>query len=138
MTSDTSPSGVCSASTVYGSTGEPAWHAFDQNDTSFWASISPRNPGTSEWIQYQFPNRVCAKKWHIEVTRDQGGQRWTLTASNNNSNWETLAVVTSGTSILQTVDLDNVVSYLYYRITCANHTSANNYWYAINEIQLYG
>ena len=53
MTSDTTPSGVASAKTIYAPYA--AWLAFDGNDVTYWNSAGA---SAGEWIQYQFPSDV--------------------------------------------------------------------------------
>lgn len=57
MTSNTTPSGVASASTNYNS-NYPAWYAFDENATTSWAPVDAMN---NEWIKYQFTKNVTLK-----------------------------------------------------------------------------
>lgn len=52
MTSDTTPSGICSASSVNVSGTTPAWKAFDGDDSTIWGSGIDQI--TNQWLTYQF------------------------------------------------------------------------------------
>jgi hypothetical protein len=61
MTSNTTPSGVCSASSTY--TGYDAYKAFDGDNTSVWSVASGE---TSGWLEYKFPTAQKVNK--VEIT----------------------------------------------------------------------
>lgn len=76
MTSDTTPSGVCSASSVY--SGYPAWYAFDDNFSYYWNSA---NAGTSDYIQYEFPQKVRVDRFKIIIENNSVAGFHNLTLS---------------------------------------------------------
>lgn len=76
MTSDTTPSGVCSASSVY--SGYPAWYAFDDNFSYYWNSA---NSGTSDYIQYEFPQKVRVDRFKIIIENNSAAGFHNLTLS---------------------------------------------------------
>ena len=56
MTSNSTPSGAASASSIYGA-GYEAWRALDEEPSTFWNSDGTY-PSGSEWIRYSFPADV--------------------------------------------------------------------------------
>ena len=58
MTSNTTPSGVCSASSSYGTT--PPWKAFDRTSINGWV-----NNGGTAWIQYEFTENKKIYKYRM-------------------------------------------------------------------------
>jgi hypothetical protein len=95
MTSNTSPSGIASASSSYSSTYYP-WKAFDGEDESGSASrwIS-KVSGTysSQWISYQFPSSVIIKGYSLIPETggciDRSPNTWYFQGWNGSS-WQTL------------------------------------------------
>ncbi|SFR58459.1 discoidin/SUN/FTP domain-containing protein [Anaeromicropila populeti] len=106
MTSDTSPSGVASASSVYTySSGATlaAWKAFDQVNTTSWAAAYGTTTG---WLAYEFPDDKCIckytitsrnpvasikelpKNWTFEAWDEEATQWVVLDTQTNISNWE--------------------------------------------------
>lgn len=62
MTSNTAPSGVARASSIYTSNYEP-WQAFNgHSDDYYWNSIT--NTG---WIEYQFPEKTIVDKYTLKA-----------------------------------------------------------------------
>lgn len=59
MTSNTTPSGVCSASSENSSGTTPAWKAFDNDNSTMWSSAIDQI--TNQWLSYQFasPKKIC-------------------------------------------------------------------------------
>jgi hypothetical protein len=59
MTSNSSPSGQCSASSwyTYNNAGQ-IWYAFDGNDSTCWWTEAKSGSSPNGWIQYMFPNNV--------------------------------------------------------------------------------
>ena len=60
MTSDTTPSGVCSASSIY--TGYPAYYAFDNNNSTRWNS---NNSESTSYIGYEFTEAHKIGRAHV-------------------------------------------------------------------------
>ena len=129
MTSNTSPSGVASASSIYGTNYE-AFRAFDGNDSTFWSG--EQNLTSGQWLQYQFANAVIAKKITIN---NYNASSFTLQGSNDGSNFDTLTSGTLSNNTTSSFNFNNTTAYKYYKLSNLGTTSTN---VAINTIQLYG
>lgn len=129
MTSNTSPSGVASASNG----GTDAWTAFTPSTLDGWIS-----PGVGvTWIQYKFPRPTTCNKMILTVAKTGGGT-FTLVLSGSNdgsafTNLVSFDVDTTPIIMTPTVPFSNNTSYLYYRITLPN-----NVGFTFDAIQLYG
>ncbi|MCU0287024.1 MAG: discoidin domain-containing protein [Acidobacteria bacterium] len=97
MTSDTTPSGTASASSIYDST-YPAWKAFDGNDESEawsrWISVYDYGFTTPQWLSYEFTSPRRIDLYYIlpeygSSTKDRSPKNWTLEGWNG-STWVTL------------------------------------------------
>lgn len=151
MTSNTTPSGVASASSVYNNLAQyQAWKAFngtnvDSADT--WASAL--NSSVNSYIQYQFtePKEISMIRWENrnntsasticspKTYKIQGydGSAWVdlteeLTNSDNSTSAKHIVWVTK-----------NKASYQYYRMFIINAwTSGSDTYCCVAEFQLYG
>jgi propanediol dehydratase large subunit len=124
MTSNTTPSGKCSASSEESST-YAAWKAFDEYDNTFWSEGEGGSVGTSAWLQYKFTSntRVNALDIKMPFTR---ASSITLLASND----DFVTPVTIGTLTVPSTDnvltrfvVDNEDSYKAYRLVFVKATS---------------
>lgn len=96
MYSNTSPTGLASASSSYSSTYYPSWKAFDAEDESGswsrWIS-QPAGTFTGQWLAYEFEEPITIMAYNI--TPETGGcinrtpNSWYLQAWNG-SYWQTL------------------------------------------------
>jgi hypothetical protein len=120
MTSDTTPSGVASASSVlFGFYS--AFRAFDKVLTmpNIWHSDSTGQP---YWLQYQFDSVQTIAKYTLTSRDDVNSnmpQDWTFEGSNDGSNWTVLDTQTGQTwttSETKIFTFVNTTAYLYYRI----------------------
>ena len=123
MTSNTTPSGVASASSVYNNnTSYYAWKAFDNNASTIWASST--SDTTNAWVQYQFAkgeNIYCAKI----VGKYQGGssrlKTYSLKGSNDGVNFDEI-VPKRGPFENSSSDIEHIEAftpssqYSYYRL----------------------
>lgn len=94
MTSNTTPSGVASASSEY-SSGYQAFMAFDGDDSSRWVPTAGSN---TSWIQYAFPTSVRIYKFGTTIGVSTDTDRSTISS----------LVIASGET---EGDLANVASY---------------------------
>jgi hypothetical protein len=133
MTSNTSPSGVASASSELSSNGYtyPAWKAFDKVDAptggggaSVWASN-----GSTGWLAYDFGTPKVIKKYTLLPNGNPLGQApktWTFEGSNDGVNWTILDTQVNITnwqaSTRKSFIIRNSTAYSKYRI----NISANN------------
>ena len=136
MTSNTAPSGECSASSVNTISNHITYHAFDNNDSTFWSSA---NNGIPAWIKYKFPNKVCVRKAKIKPLIDGGThcKDFVIQGSNNDSNWTDLYSGTNpnGSDADIVVNFTNSNKYQYYR--CYMPNSYTRYC-ALTSLQFYG
>lgn len=131
MTSDTTPSGVASATNTYG-IGYEAFRAFDGNDSTRWASAS--GSGTmSVGLGYKFVNSMKAKKVRIfnanstAITVQVKGSNDGITYTNIGS---PISVSANGDV---SVNLSNNNSYSYMQAMCTGTTIITLY-----TVQFYG
>lgn len=146
MTSATTPSGVCSASSVY--TSEyPAWKAFNGDwNNGIWASS---NGSGSEWIQYEFTQNMTAKYvvFHVpsvgsgrfikeyEIAGSVDGITFTTLSGDTLPN-DTSGVITPFKVYIPT----NVNQYRYMRFVAKSsyYSAGGGTRKALNELQFYG
>lgn len=141
MTSNTTPSGVASASDDLGG-DYPAYRAFDKVNVgdagNGWACS-----GTSGWLQYQFPSSHIITQYTV-TNRDAGvlsraPKSWTFQGSSDGSSFTTLDTQTNitdwaSTTIKHTYPITNTTSYTYYRL---NITASNDPSYVgVGEMEM--
>ena len=134
MTSDTAPSGVCSADSVYSPT-YAAWKAFDQNGSTFWNSAAHAQPW---WLQYQFGFTTKIVKYSIVGYTSYSPIDFKLQGSNNGTAWDDLNAqtgqsMTGGTEYTYAVNSD--VAYSYFRLYITS--SQNAIYGVVPELKLY-
>ena len=140
MTSNTTPSGVASASDepTYNTTTYYAYHAFS-DDSLWWHSGTSV---TTRWISYKFNSAKNVKKFTIKNVNTSGGgniNSFKLQASNDGSSWIDLGTYTNSNvnGAESTFNVNNESAYLYYRIYIESIHDAINYA-RIKRIQMYG
>ena len=135
MTSNTTPSGVASASSEYSSSYE-AWKAFSFSATS-WASTVADMPDV--WLKYDFGSGVTKTvKCYIIQSHQSvptcNPKNWTFEGSNNGSDWTILDTQTNitawDTAEFFSFPILNSTAYRYYRL----NISANN-GYAVTHVK---
>lgn len=149
MTSNTSPSGVASASSVYSSNYEP-WKAFNNITSSglnCWLSTS----GTTtreNWIQYGFTSNISVKKIRLLFSEDQwnfsmsGVSQIRIEGSNNGTDMTVLATY-NNPSKSEYYTIQNNNKYKYMRLVVKGYSnysaeSGVSYAVAIRLLQFYG
>ena len=106
MTSNTAPSGVCSADGNY--TDYYPWKAFDNSESTSWASASTAS--LSNWLKYQFADDgIVIKKIIIKENRYS---TFKIQGSTDNSTW---ADVISGTQATTEYVAENSTRYKYIK-----------------------
>lgn len=140
MTSNTTPSGVASASDepTYNTTTYYAYHAFS-DDSLWWHSGTSV---TTRWISYKFNSAKNVKKFTIKNVNTSGSgniNSFKLQASNDGSSWIDLGTYTNSNvnGAESTFNVNNESAYLYYRIYIESIHDAINYA-RIKRIQMYG
>lgn len=132
MTSNTTPSGECSANTYY-QTNYP-WLAFDGNNNTMWENTA----NTNGYICYKFTSVVKVVKANIIADYSTGARvkNFIIQASNDGSTWTDLYTGqypnTSGYNL--EVDFNNTNNYLYYRLF-VNDTYTG--WIRVKTLQFY-
>ena len=139
MTSNTAPSGVCSASSIYVEQ-EPAWKCFngDTSATEYNAWLSS-STDSAPWIQYAFPSGTTKVVERLRLLNTHGDS-WApsqvvLKGSNDGSSFTSLGTFTlsnQAASQWNTFDVNNSTPYRYYRIVC---TKTKTY-VGFNEVEL--
>ncbi|MBV7275458.1 hypothetical protein JMF89_05530 [Clostridiaceae bacterium UIB06] len=137
MISNTAPSGIASASSIYNSTYD-AYHAFDGtvSGTSFWVTTS-----LTGWLRYQFALSKKIIKYSIQnqyVAR--APKNWTFQGSNDGSTWTTLDTQTniswSSDSAELTFNINNSSSYTYYQINITANNGDSSYL-SVQKFKIY-
>ena len=131
MTSDTTPSGVCSASTIW--SGYDAYKAFDGNDSTCWHTAAST---TSGWLQYKFTSavKILMAKGYDDQSRFTS---YKFEGSVDGSTWFDLTETFTtpiGSGEKKFRFTKNVDNYLYYRLTVNTATTQPS----ICELKFYG
>lgn len=136
MSSNTTPSGVASASTVSGD--NQAYRAFDTivgNQTDVWWSTK----STNQWLQYQFTDKVIVRKLQLATVNLSGYRlnNFTLQGSNDG---DIFTPIYSGkmqpNDGVQTFTFGNNTPYQYYRLNCVDVYDGQAI--VVAEMQLFG
>lgn len=141
MTSNTTPSGAVSGSSIYSSAYD-YYKAFDVNSSTCWNSLY-KSSATGEYIQYQFSSEVIVSKIKLNSSVTAGTAFrscvFSVQGSNDGSTWETIATITQTATTDQIFDLNNTKSYKYVRILTIGSGNGylNNCFVAFTEIQFY-
>jgi len=136
MTDDTHPYGVASATTVFDS-NYPAWKAFDNNDSSSWASVSN---AVNQRLMYQF---VSAQKIYFVKMKVYYGsglrvKQFAIKASNDGNTFDTLKSLTTLPNTTTTdyqYTINPTMPYLYYAL---DNMESYIYTVSLHELQFYG
>lgn len=136
MESDTTPSGVASASSVWDSSYH-AYYVFDNNDTTLWVA----NTYTNSWVGYEFTEAKIANRAKIIVPSHKC-KNFKIQASNDGSNWVDLyaGVNSDNSGSTKTIDVrfNNNTAYKKYRLFVIDTYGSNdNYVISCHSLQLY-
>ena len=123
MTSNTEPSGECSASSCYVHIDYPSY-PYDAfcGDSNIWKSQQGDN-----WIQYRFANPVKVNRFEITPWGQPGAnfynKSYKLQASNNGVDFVDLTneIIQEEGTTYHTIPNSNY--YMYYRLQCYANTS---------------
>ena len=140
MTSNTTPVGEASASSVFGNY-QPYYAFSGEGDTSTehrWFS----NAGMPQWLQYRFDNPVVVNCIRLLSSNVGGPKTSKIQGSNNGVDWDDLCDVPNCSSAQTWYDVqfNNKNSYQYYRIyiTSSEYMSNGEYYTIIQTLQFYG
>ena len=131
MTSNTAPSGVCSASAAM--SGYEAYKAFDNNNSTFWQVNSLTYTGN--WIQYQFVNPCKLHIVTIDLSIIGAGQTWKIQGSNDGNTFVDIKEFNTTAAPAKYV-FSNNTSYTYYRWYCVSGSGSNTL--TSSTMQMYG
>lgn len=140
MTSNTEPSGVCSASSVQ--SGYPAWKSFNGDAISVQGWTSTQT--TNAWIEYDFGKEVKvnainivpfiddSKKYRVKdfIVQAYDGNDWI------NIYEDTIPNATTVTEYFYY--FENNESYSKYRLLVKNNYATDGGYIIVNELQFYG
>ena len=131
MTSNTTPKGVASASSIYNENFN-AWCAFRNSDDlssvnepyKRWNSAN--TAGNGEWLKYEFENPVTCRSFKICPLYFNGAsylKSYKLQGSNNDSNWDDLYSETlENVATNKQVTITNNTAYKYYRLLATSNS----------------
>lgn len=153
MTSNTTPTGIASASSVYG-TQYPAWRAFNDNVSDSWISqYTSGTVQTNQWIRYDFVTPKNIIKYSIDALFGTATPQWQVgtapkswrfEASNNGIDWVVLDTKTNFSQDLwvsssghQEFLISNAGSYLMYRLFLVSYQYSGATYFQINELKMY-
>ncbi|MGY5342922.1 discoidin domain-containing protein [Paenibacillus glucanolyticus] len=134
MTSNTTPSGVVSASSTFSVGNE--WVAFT-NNSSDWRTA---NGHVEDWIRYDFPRKVCIGKYSIVPgsTITANPKMWLFEGSNDGINWTILDSKGNQTSWASSADytIPNRVSYSKYRLNIGQNNGYATFT-SLRQVMMY-
>jgi len=143
MTSDTTPSGVASADSTYG-TGFEAYRAMDDSlSGNTWSAAFTSYP---HWLQYQFATSKIVTKYSVTCHASNSiwsPTSWKIQGSNNGTDWtdlDTQNVTWGAAGETKMFNISNPSSNIYYRLYCTAGGSGSQIqeWeLIINGISIY-
>ncbi|MBU3185673.1 hypothetical protein [Clostridium estertheticum] len=139
MTSNTTPSGVASASSTWGSLGTAEWNAFsDKGGAQGWLTSRGNLSG---WLCYKFDYPTLIKKYVMTASNSEGPRVWFFEGSNDNNNYTVLDQQSVGINAWTTgaieFSINNNNHYLYYRIRVLTNEGGVLYL-GIRRLQMMG
>lgn len=138
MTSNTTPSGVASASTEYTS-AYAAYKTMDNSISTLWGTANAHPSG--QWIKYDFgqDTRVCALSYVNRNSQNNAVGEFVFQGSNDDDSWTDIKTITNlAVDEIGFVPLDNPVSFRYYRwYIVSNVPGSSNNGTGFVELQLY-
>ncbi|MFD3258769.1 discoidin domain-containing protein [Paenibacillus lentus] len=137
MTSNTTPSGIVSASSYNTTWNRYPWHAFINSNNSYWQS----NSSNTGWIQYKFDNEKIIRKYTITPSDPRNAPKsWSFRGSNDGSDWTVLdSQINESTwekNVKKEFEFQNVTPYTYYRISITAAAGGTSYPIQITYIEM--
>lgn len=139
MTSNTTPSGVVSASNQFDDNNDP-WNVFSDNSKNWYTAIG----SLTGWIQYQFTSTIRVLKLTLRNGEYTPIKKATLQGSNNGSSWTNIQTITNtdlnvGENRPTTsYTITNNNSYTYYRLNITEAEQIGLAAVGCRRIQMYG
>lgn len=136
MTSNTTPSGVASCSSVH-QNAFPAWWSFDHviGSGNGWHSTMDM----PQWLQYQFASPTIVNYVRLRTFHVVGPKESQLQASNDGSNWTIIGdfVDCNALNTWYEKAFNNTEAYTYYRlyIISSNYTSSGRQYVTFDELE---
>ena len=133
MTSNTTPSGVASAKTIYDAP-YAAWLAFDGDDATYWNSAGA---AAGEWIQYRFPSDVFVHS--MAVSQFGGGfspKDCVLQKSVDGVTFVDVKAMTLPEDGIASIDVASAGFCKYWRLSISNNYGAG--YAALKELSFTG
>jgi hypothetical protein len=132
MTSNTTPYGEVSASSVY-SADYSAWKAFNFSETRGWAASA--SGLTDAWVQYEFVTPMVIKKFVATMGTNSYLNNMKVQGSNDGFVNDINDLLTFSVSASATIveNVTNSTPYKYYRVFGTTNASGNGY-----HFQFYG
>lgn len=134
MTSNTTPSGVASASNI-NEAGNDAYKAFDNDNSSLWSTRSGYT--SNQYLRFMFgvPSKVT-KAYFDRTALASGTLTCKVQASNDAIEWVDISDIFDIGAEIKNVDLTNNNYYMYYQLYIVSTNGYN--WANMCEMQLYG
>lgn len=133
MTSDTTPSGIASASTIY-SNSYRAWRAFDGNTAQYWCSAN--GAVTNQYVQYAFPDDVIVARVNYKFN-SKVAKNCIIQSSKYGNEWDDVKAFTAtADSTAHLLVLDQSYHGNYWRLFMENAYSTD-YIY-LSQLQFWG
>jgi hypothetical protein len=139
MTSNTTPNGIASASSIF-TTDYDAWQAFNRTiDALGWASDSPTFP---QWLSYEFPVEKVITGYLIRCRTDdviQAPKDWTFEGWDGQS-WVVLDTRTDQTGWVaggsRSYLFTNTTAFIKYRLVC-NSNNGSTVAVSAGELEMF-
>lgn len=143
MTSDTTPSGVVTASSNGGVNYLP-YYAFSEScGMNQYTWLTTTDDVVGAWIQYQFPQAETIVKL-ITINRGESVTRAVKTfkfqGSNDGTTWtdiENCSIASNSSFYREEFLLNNSTAYIYYRLYITAAWESNPRWVGFAQIQMY-
>lgn len=139
MTSDTTPSGICSSSGIYGD--YQPFKAFDGNNATFWHSTKSSSSSYQPWIKYDFGSAVSIKAFTLYAQHNNTLRFKTILVEGSNDDAIYTSLYTETTTATEKENWQGTfaeANYRYVRITFKDLVNVNNEYMAwVNTIQFY-
>lgn len=137
MTSNTSPSGVASASDIY--QNYQPWQAFDKRTGTNYSWLSNLNV-LPVWLAYQFSDKKTVSTYSIiPYNTATSPKTWTFEGSNDGVNWTVIDrqinITNWGANQKRMFGFVNKDSYSMYRINISDTNNGDNV--GIQELEMY-
>lgn len=140
MTSNTTPSGIASASSVISGTGYEVWRAFDRVNSSYWCS-DHRSTFTTVQLTYEFPQKKRIAMYSILMSANltYAPSDWTFEGyDEEKGTWDKLDTITGQSftlNVKKTYSFNNSNFYKKYRINMTKNNGGN--YFGIHEMEMF-